>query len=140
MRQKTNTLLLTLWMISFEVISYSIGFIARSDKDWYQSLVKSTLTPSPSVLAIIWPILYAILGASGYFIWVNRGKNQVLLKSFALKMLELAHLLMAILLVLTIYVVYEAYKHNIIVFYLLIPYLSWVGFAYYLNIMLFIHN
>lgn len=155
MKQKISVLQLFLWILSFEIISYSIGFIARSDKNWYNSLVKSTLTPSPFALSIIWPILYAIVGAAGYFIWINRKKNKILFNSFValmiitwswspiffgLKMLELAHILMATLLVLTIYVVYESYKHNIIAFYLLIPFLCWVGFAYFLNVMLFIHN
>lgn len=155
MRSKISYISLLLWIVSFEIISYSIGFLAKSDKNWYNSLVKSNVTPSPTTLAIIWPILYAILGISGYFIWTSRRENELLFKSFwimmlvswswipiffGIKALELAHILMAILVVLTIYVVYEANKSNKVIFYLLVPYLSWVCFAYYLNIMLFISN
>jgi translocator protein len=155
MKQKINFILLALWILSFEILSYTIGFIARSDKDWYNSLVKSTHTPSPQTLATIWPFLYAILGAVGYFVWQDRKNNKILFNAFAalmimswswspiffgLKMVELSYILLAIMLILSIYVIYEAWVHNKIVFCLLLPYLCWLCFHYYLNTMLFIFN
>lgn len=155
MKQKINIFALSLWIISFQIISFSIGMISRGNKDWYYSLTKSTYTPPGFVFGIVWPILYTALAVVGYLFWIKRDKFKLVSTLFAIqmilnwawnpiffgmKMIELSYLVLAAILILNICIIYESYKREKVIFYILLPYFTWICFAYYLTTMIFILN
>lgn len=155
MKQKINIFALSLWIISFQIISFSIGMISRGNKDWYYALTKSTYTPPGFVFGIVWPILYTALAVVGYLFWIKRDKFKLVSTLFAIqmilnwawnpiffgmKMIELSYLVLAAILILNICIIYESYKREKVIFYILLPYFTWICFAYYLTTMIFILN
>jgi len=111
--------------------------------------VRSKLNPPPWVFAVVWPILYLLLGYSSYLIWKkNGGKINDTLQNYIL------HLFLLLcwwpyfiyfpnrdfatwsLFLLTIYAVYLAnlfYHKNKTAGYYLIPYIIWLSFATFLT-------
>ena len=129
------------------------------NKDWYDHLHKSKLTPPPYVFGIVWPILYTLMAISLILLIRNRTRNMDLLKPaiifFALQLIfnilwpiiffnmhqidwALADLLVTVIFTgFTIYYFYQIYKPAA---YLLIPYMLWICFATYLNAYIVTHN
>lgn len=155
MKQKISCLKVLLWIFSFEIISFLIGIISRGDRDWYQELLKSTLTPPGYVFSIIWPILYIFLAIIGYILWPNTNRNKVLFTLFWIQMIlnwvwspiffiyqfiEVALLILFLVVMLNGMILYKSRDIDIRIFYLNIPYFIWISFALYLNSVLFILN
>ena len=64
-------------ILSFVVISFAVGYLSSmiqepSMQEWYPSLVKSPLNPPGIVFAIVWPVLYLLMGISAGIIWNMR--------------------------------------------------------------------
>ena len=61
-------------ILSFVVISFVVGYLSKviqepSMQEWYPSLVKSSLNPPGIVFAIVWPVLYLLMGISAGIVW-----------------------------------------------------------------------
>lgn len=141
-------------IISFVLISLTVGYISKNIQDpsmqeWYPSLATSSLNPPGIVFAIVWPILYLLMGISAGLLWrirsiytwltmmlffVQLGLNLLWSVAFfgmqspLLGLVILIMLLMAV----TLYIV-VAYMQNRAAALLNIPYLLWLLFAFYLN-------
>lgn len=64
---------LALWVIAFEAISFAIGMSTQGDVDgWYASLTRPPLVPPNIVFPIMWTTLYALIAATGWYLWRNR--------------------------------------------------------------------
>lgn len=62
------------WIIVFELVSILIGMSTQSSVDgWYAGLVRPSFTPPNIAFPVMWTILYALIAASGYYIWQARG-------------------------------------------------------------------
>lgn len=48
---------------------YSRGSSVSVTEETYNRLKKPKLSPPPWVFAIVWPVLYCLLGMSAYFVW-----------------------------------------------------------------------
>lgn len=129
----------------------------NSNKDWYNHLHKSKLTPPPIVFSIVWPVLYTLMAISLFYLIRNR-KNKVFKPAiicFGLQLvfnllwpfiffkkhkldLALTDLLITVIFTgFTIYYFYLNYKPSS---YLLITYFLWICFASYLNSYIVVHN
>lgn len=127
------------------------------NREWYDSLKKSKLTPPSYVFGIVWPILYILLAIS-FVITLNSKKcvgfcsplkffiSQMVLNIiwttvfFRFKMMKLALLLIYAIIALTILTAIKMYGISIISTLLLIPYLLWLSFASYLNLYIIVKN
>ena len=131
----------------YVILALTIGGLASSntaDDVWYQTLIKSPLNPPGYVFGIVWPILYLLMSISAFRTF-NETKNLFLIQLlfnalwswlfFAFQMPLVALLNIWLLIYLNI-------KINLKMFYidklsglLFIPYVLWLFFASYLNLM-----
>ena len=127
------------------------------NREWYNTLKKSKLTPPGYVFGIVWPILYVLLAVSfvltlkslkciGFcsplvfftaqmalnFIWTT--------VFFKMKMMKTALVLIYAIIALTIVAVMKMLPVNKTAAGLLVPYLLWLLFASYLNLYIVVKN
>ena len=120
------------------------------NKDWYNKLKKSPLTPPSYVFSIVWPILYITLIAYGVLTGMNDKCNwycsplvfftiQMVLNLcwttifFKWRMLKTGFVVILIMILLTSITIMETRKMKMNYYFILIPYLIWISFASYLN-------
>lgn len=129
----------------------------ESNRDWYETLNKSSLTPPSYVFGIVWPVLYVMIIASGV-VFFSQPNNEYLALGTALYILQwilnlawsplffryrqisLSLLVILNLVVVVSSTVYVFGTQNIIASALLVPYLVWISFASYLNGYIWYHN
>ena len=129
----------------------------ESNRDWYETLNKSSLTPPSYVFGIVWPILYVMIIASGV-VFVSQPNNEYLALGTALYILQwilnlawsplffryrqisVSLLVILILVIVVSGTVYVFGTQNIIASVLLVPYLVWISFASYLNGYIWYYN
>ena len=120
------------------------------DKQWYDDLNKSPLTPPSKVFGVVWSLLYVSLIAYGVVTGIddkclgfctplifftiqmvlNLGWSTIF---FKWRMLKTAFIVILVMIVLTVVTIYETWKLEMNYVYILIPYLIWISFASYLN-------
>lgn len=151
MKKKINWKVL-IWCFIIVIIVASVGSIFTSKavkSSWYR-LIKPSITPPNYVFPIVWSILFFLIALSLYFSWIystKKEKDKIILAYgsnfilnilwsilyFGLKNPLTAFFDLMLLLVSIIAMMMVSYKVNKKAFYLLIPYLLWVGFAGVLN-------
>jgi benzodiazapine receptor len=156
--QNKNYLSLMIWMVALITIGSSIGLLTKPEiSTWYHTLNRSSLTPPNYAFPIAWTILYAAIGACGWFIWSTSSFP----KLGSIKVLYIIQLLlnwswtplffhyhltgislvvlgaMDILVSMLIFLSYPKMKA---VGLLMIPYLLWILYASHLNFYIWQHN
>lgn len=144
-------------------ISLGVGalsaFFIRDGMDIYKTINQPPLAPPGFVFPIVWTILFTLMGVSSAIVFINRGENPDStasgLKIYALQLIVnffwsiiffnmqaylFSFIWLILLLILIILMIVEFKKVNKTAAYLQIPYLLWVAFAGYLNLMIFILN
>ncbi|WP_021827461.1 TspO/MBR family protein [Holospora obtusa] len=125
-----NHLSLIIWIAALIAIGGVIGSLTKPEiSTWYSTLNRSALTPPNYVFPVAWTILYGIIGACG---WTP------LFFHYHLTRLSLLVLVAMDILVVTI--IWLAYKKMRAASLLMIPYLSWILFASYLNFYIWQYN
>ena len=142
---------LIIWTLGLIAIGGVIGSLTKPEiSTWYSTLNRSNLTPPNYVFPIAWTILYGIIGACGWLIW----RSQAFPKLSIIKTLYVAQLILnwswtplffhyhltglslVVLIAMDILVgalIFLSYRRMRAVSLLMIPYLSWILFASYLN-------
>jgi len=137
--------------ICFGAASVGQWFTASSVKTWYPGLLKPAGTPSSWVFGPVWSALYLLMGTAAWLVWQERHAHDVLLPlvlffcqlvlnafwSFIffglqrpdLALVEILMLLLAIMLTTISFSTHSRYA-----FWLMTPYIGWVGYATYLNL------
>ena len=154
-----NQLPLIIWIVALIAIGGIIGSFTKPEiSAWYSTLHRSTLTPPNYVFPIAWTILYGIIGACGWLICRPQAFPKLLsvikilyltqlilnwswtplffhyhLTGISLVVLGLMDILVGIL-------IFLAYRRMRAVSLLMIPYLSWILFATYLNFYIWQYN
>lgn len=126
-------------------------FTTSSIPTWYVTLNKPFFSPPNWIFAPVWTILYILMGISLYLIWIKKKIPSIFwvqlvlnvfwsILFFGLKNPGLA-LVDVVALWLAIYLTIKAFqKISKISAYLLYPYLAWVTFASFLNLMIVLLN
>ncbi|MES2135317.1 MAG: TspO/MBR family protein [Patescibacteria group bacterium] len=145
------------------VLAYSTAFIgsfftAGAIATWYATLIKPELSPPNWLFAPVWTILYACMAFAAWRIYEKRTSNRHAhffllvytahlavnafwsIAFFGLHSPLLALLVIAVLWVLIAYLLVQFYRMDRLAGYLFIPYLLWVSFASYLNLMIVLLN
>lgn len=148
---------LVLWIIFFESIGFFLGLLTQANiAPWYAHLHKSLLTPPGVIFSIVWSLLYALLAVIAWILSTHhsRPSNKIFFL-FTLQMIMNwvwtplffgLHWLMpsAFWLIgltsLNVFLIIEAKKTHRIIAGLLTPYLIWLMFATYLNVIIAIMN
>ncbi len=153
----TKLLTSLIWIISLQLIGLGLGRLTAVNLTWYDDLYKSALTPASSVFAVVWSLLYLLLALVGSFLWQSRHKLKVkpLWRLFLVQLglnwawtplffyLHLtgsALLLIIILWTTTCYLVIKAWQTYPTIAYCLVFYLVWLGWASYLNFIIWYFN
>lgn len=135
------------------------AFLTRNNMNLYQEINKPLLAPPSIVFPIVWTILYALMGISSARIWLKRGRNPEAtvdglftyaiqlffnffwsLFFFNLQEFFFAFLWLLILWGLILRMILLFRKVDLTASLLQIPYLLWVTFAGYLNLMIYLIN
>ena len=136
-----------------------IGALSGSggSNGWYQALVKPDFTPPSWTFALVWPILYVLLGLSLAMILHARGARgrprvltlfglQLVLNFawspvfFARHDVETALAILTALVIVNLVLVVLAWPVRRLAALLLLPYLAWLVFAAYLNFEIVARN
>lgn len=117
---------------------------------WYNALTKPFLTPDGWVFAVVWPILYFLLGVALYLIIVDKTRYSKA-KSYGLFAVHMALnalwtyfffglnliggglIVLVLLIAFTIWMMRAFSQISRAAYYLVWPYLIWLLFALYLN-------
>lgn len=142
------------------ILGLLVAPIETGDNLWYNTLANSSLTPAGWVFSVVWTILYFLIGLALFFImkkntYSNRYDKASAYTLFAINiMLNFlwscvffgAHLPEAALIVLTALIVVAIFMARAFLriskaaFWLVVPYVIWLMFAFYLNGMIIYLN
>ena len=159
MKPSGKQLALTFGFIALLVfISGAIAYLSNSgETQWYQSLEKPPLQPPGFVFGIVWPILYALMGLAAALVYFKEASpvRTLALRLFTVQLLVnyvwsflffSAHLILislvwiGMLIVLVGLTERQFAKLDSRAGLLLLPYIAWLGFAFYLNAGIFYLN
>lgn len=148
---------LIFWIVLFESIGFLLGLVTQANiYPWYEHLNKSSLTPPGFVFSVVWTLLYALLAVIA---WILSNNNKTYSKKvtvlFALQMLMnwawtplffwlhwfiFSALWLIGISCLNLLLIIECKKTHIRIAWLLMPYLLWLVFASYLNVIIAFMN
>ncbi len=148
---------LVFWIVLFESIGFLMGLLTQANiYPWYELLNKSDLTPPGFVFSIVWTFLYAILAVIA---WKLSTRSQAYSKQvrllfalqtlmnwawtplfFSLHWLMPSALWLISLTCLNVFLIIEMKKTHKTIAWLLSPYLLWLVFASYLNLLIALMN
>ena len=122
--------------------------IVVGDNSWYQSIEKSSLTPAPYVFGIVWPILYFLMGVVSYykspkiyylfiFQLLLNGSWSWLFFYFNLPLIALIDIY---LLIVINCLIQQKLITDKVLFFIYLPYLLWILYASYLNLIIVLLN
>ena len=134
------------------------AFLTRDGMEYFKLVSKPPLSPPPWVFPVVWTILYLMLGAASYLVWVSGvsasrrdraltvyGLNLALnllwpIVFFTMRFYFAAFLLLLVLWVMavTAALLFSCIEEK--AGKLLIPYVVWLTFAAYLNVGVWVLN
>lgn len=132
------------------------AWFAKGNMGVYEDIAKPVLAPPSFLFPVVWSVLYILMGISSAKIYLSpRHGKSAALKTYAaslavnflwsiiffnMRAYTFAFVWLLLLFVLVLYTI-KQYKHvNAAAAYLQLPYLLWVAFAGYLNLMIAILN
>ena len=127
---------------------------------WYNTLNNSALTPAGWVFSFVWTILYFLLGLALFFVMKKNNSNGRYSKTssyvlFGINMVfnalwsfaffgaqapEIALIILTAMIVTAIFMARSFFRISKAAFWLTIPYIVWLMFAFYLNGMIIYLN
>ena len=149
------------FLFSF-LLPLAVGFVGsfavRSGLDNFVAARKPLLTPPPAVFAVVWTVLYLLMGVASYLISCADVRRSLRVNALRLFYIQLAvnllwpiaffglglwgtaAVIIVILWVLVLMTVLAFLKVDRLAGRLMIPYLVWISFAAYLNIGIAVLN
>ena len=145
------------------LIALAVGalsaFFTRNSMDIYGSITKPPLAPPSWLFPVAWGILYVLMGISAAIIYINRKKApEAARKGLGVYAVSLfvnflwsiiffnyhaflfSFIWLCLLWLLVLKTIIEYRKVSLVGAYLQLPYLLWVTFAGYLNLMIYLLN
>ena len=162
--KKLNVLKLVIAIIIPLLVGGLSAFITNNAMMMFDTIKKPPLSPPGIIFPIAWSILYVLMGIASYLIYnldikklndaqVVLRKNTLVIYAiqlifnffwsiifFKFSMYKFAFVWLVILWVLVFVFIKNAFKLNKVSAYLMVPYLLWMTFAGYLNIMIAVLN
>jgi tryptophan-rich sensory protein len=149
---------LVIWIVLMILVGSTIGIITKTTVDtWYIALNRSPLTPPNYLFGIVWTILYAMIGVSGWLIWQSKHFLELqLIKKlyicqlllnwswtplfFGYQLIGLALICLSMIGALVALLIFKLYNKLRVASLFLVPYLIWVLFAIHLNFYIWKYN
>jgi len=142
-------------LLAFLVGGVGGGVTQSAMAEWYPSLTKPRLTPPDAVFGIAWTILFVTMSVAAWLAWREGWREPAIVKGalrlhfsqllvnmswsvvfFGLRAPAWALPVIALLWYLTARMAGEYARVSAIAWWLSVPYMMWIGFAAYLNIMI----
>ncbi len=134
--------------------------ISSGTNAWYASLNNSSLTPDGWVFSAVWTVLYFLIGMALFLVMQQTNTNNRYDKTtayilftiniifnllwslafFGAELPEVALVILAALIVTAIFMARAFFRISHISFWLTVPYILWLMFAFYLNGMIIYLN
>lgn len=146
-------------LVGWLMVSFAAAWIGSRymPGEWYASLAKPSWNPPNAIFAPVWSVLYVLMGVAAWLVWRQAGLNgagaalglfvvQLILNAlwsylfFGMHRLDLAFFDIVILWVAILAVVVLFWRVYWGAGALMLPYLAWVGFASFLNVVLWRMN
>lgn len=133
-------------------------FTTPAIEGWYATLARPALSPPNWVFGPVWTMLFALMGVAAYLVWQQGFKKKEVKRALIVFDVQLAlNFFWSILFFglgrpdlafLDLIILWIAILASIILFskiskpaaWLLVPYIAWVTFAGYLNLMIWLIN
>ena len=147
---------LALFLFLSYFMSWWGGYITDYFKEpWYSTVIKPSFNPPDWVFAPIWMSLYLLIGYASWLMWSSRNNTQKILNIYFIHLIFNAswtitffafHQILASLIIVGLIIFFVVwlirlyYPINKISAYLMLPYLSWLCFAFVLNYSIFTLN
>ncbi|MBQ8808318.1 MAG: tryptophan-rich sensory protein [Clostridia bacterium] len=145
------------------LIALGVGGLAalltRNNMDIYQSITRPPLSPPSWLFPVVWTVLYILMGISSAMVYIKGSEGDEdassALRIYALQLAAnffwsiiffnmqaylFAFIWIILLWVLIIIMIKRFYEVSPVAAWLQIPYLLWVTFAAYLNLMIYFLN
>lgn len=136
------------------VIGGLSALITSGSMEVYSSINRPALAPPPILFPIVWSILYILMGISAALIYKSKSPEKALciyaaqlvinffwsIIFFNFRAYLFSFIWLIFLIIAVIFMLAEFKKINSLAAYLQIPYLLWIVFASYLNLMIFLLN
>ena len=145
------------------LIALAVGglsaLLTKGNMDIYSQIQKPKLAPPGFIFPIVWSILFTLMGISSAIVYVKASKEATIQKTglgvYALQLVVnffwsilffnfqaflFSFLWLILLWILIVIMIVRFYKISHLAAYLQIPYLIWVTFAGYLNLMIYLLN
>ena len=146
--------LVILLLITF--IAPMIGSYATATfkEPWYSEIILPSFNPPSWVFAPVWSMLYLLMTIAIWKIWINSFNTRILkiylvhlffnstwsIVFFGFHLIGLALVNLIIILIFIIFLMKEYLKRDKISFYLMIPYILWILYAFVLNLTIVVLN
>jgi len=152
---KNKYLSLFLILIITFIASGIGGFVTASFKEpWYSEITLPSFNPPSWVFAPVWTVLYILMSVAIWRIWIKFSDRKILniyfyhllfnatwsVIFFGFHQIELALINLIIILIFVIILIKIYFKKDKLSFFLTVPYLLWVLYAFILNSAITILN
>ena len=147
---------LALFIFLSYFMSWWGGYITDYFKEpWYSTIIKPSFNPPDWVFAPIWISLYLLIGYASWLMWASRNNTQKILNIyfihlifnaswtvtfFAFHQILVSLIIIGLIIFFVLWLIKLYYPINKISAYLMLPYLSWLCFAFVLNYSIFTLN
>ena len=141
-------------------IGLFVAPITGGGNSWYNSLDVSILTPAGWVFSVAWTILYFLIGVALFLVMQKVNTNNRYDKTnayilftiniifnalwtfafFGAELPEVALIILTALIVTSVFMARAFYRISSAAFWLVMPYIAWLMFAFYLNGMIIYLN
>lgn len=126
------------------------GFMTVDAMNWYDTLVKSSLTPPGFVFGIVWTALYFMMGFAAFLVWgkvtprwfvLQLAMNLIWPFTFFFLRAPLASCFIILFMLFFLYKTIKGFERiSRAADYLMMPTFIWSMFALYLNVFIVIYN
>ena len=141
-------------IIAFSVVSGLVlisMIFTKNSMSLYEEMIRPDIAPPPIVFPIVWTVLYTIIAITLYQFWDDKMiRNAIIINLiiniiwpilfFKFELFLVSAIWLVLIIVTLIYELVQIYKKNKVFAYINLPYLLWLFFALYLNIMIFTLN
>ena len=145
------------------LIALAVGglsaLVTKGNMDIYDQIVKPKLAPPGFIFPIVWSILFVLMGISSAIVYIKAKQELTVQKTglgvytlqlvvnffwsilfFNFQAFLFSFLWLILLWILIVIMIVRFHKLSPLAAYLQIPYLAWVTFAGYLNLMIYMLN
>lgn len=146
---KHSTKISVFWFLLPLLVGGVVAFLTRNSTEIYQTVVQPMLSPPPILFPIVWSILYVLMGICAVLVYRAGCVNALIVFSLQLVLNFLwpllffnaqafwaAFLLIVLLWGCILWMTTLFFQCRPLAGWLSIPYLLWVTFAAYLNVMI----